>query len=163
PHHHAGARRCLARRVRAVPRRDPAHDRQSRQAEALMAPDSKLDDAKITSQSGDAGPALLRGWLATAARTHPAKPYIVSVEDGRALSCQALAEIAARVAGHLAARGIGANGRVVLLANNSLEHLAVYIGVLAAGATICTVHVEMNRSHFDAILPALKPRLVLYE
>ncbi|MCW5773284.1 MAG: long-chain fatty acid--CoA ligase, partial [Rhodospirillaceae bacterium] len=38
-----------------------------------------------------------------------------------------------------------------------------YVGVLAAGATICTVHVEMNRSHFDAILPALDADLVLHE
>lgn len=124
------------------------------------------DDAKVEEtrpRAAATGPALLRGWLAAAARAYPGKPYLVSVEDGRALSYGALAETASRIAGHLAARGIGANGRVVLLANNSLEHLAVYIGVLAAGATICTVHVEMNRSHFDAILPALNPALVLYE
>ena len=124
------------------------------------------DDARIEeqrSQADRAGPALVRSWLAAAVRAHPDKPYLVSVEDGRALSYQALAAVAVRAARHLAARGIGSNGRVVLLANNSLEHLAVYIGVLAAGATICTVHVEMNRGHFDAILPALKPQLVLYE
>jgi acyl-coenzyme A synthetase/AMP-(fatty) acid ligase len=129
-------------------------------------PDSKLEDATLEQarpRAEAAGPALLRGWLAAAARAHPLKPYLVAVEDGRALSYAALAGIASRTAGHLAARGIGADGRVVLLANNSLEHLAAYVGVLAAGATICTVHVEMNRSHFDAILPALKPRLVLYE
>ena len=38
-----------------------------------------------------------------------------------------------------------------------------YFGVLAYGATICTVHVEMNRNQLDNILPALKPRLVLCE
>lgn len=130
------------------------------------APDSEPGDLKLDERRADAaaqGPALLRGWLAAAARAHPEKPYLVSVEDGRAISYGALAPLAARIAGHLAGRGIGANDRVVLLANNSLEHLAVYTGVLAAGATICTIHLEMNRAHLDALLPALRPRLVLYE
>ena len=35
--------------------------------------------------------------------------------------------------------------------------------MLAYGATVCTVHVEMNRNQFDSILPALQPKLVLYE
>ena len=34
---------------------------------------------------------------------------------------------------------------------------------MAYGATICTVHVEMNRNQLDNILPALKPKLVLCE
>jgi acyl-coenzyme A synthetase/AMP-(fatty) acid ligase len=109
------------------------------------------------------GPALLRGWLAAAARAHPDKPYLVAVEDGRAIRYGALERLAARVAAHLAARGIGPNDRVVLLANNSPEHLAAYIGVLHAGATVCTVHLEMNRTYLDALLPALAPRLVLFE
>lgn len=109
------------------------------------------------------GPALLRGWLAAAARLYPGKPYLVSVDDGRAIGYGALAQVASRIAAHLATRGIGPNDRVVLLANNSLEHLAVYTGVLYAGATICTVHLEMNRTYLDALLPALSPRLVLFE
>ncbi len=127
--------------------------------------DSKIDDAPLaeTRPAPLQGPALLRGWLAAAARAHPEKPYLVSVEDGRAIAYGALEQLAMRIAGHLAARGIGANDRVVLLANNSLEHLAAYVGVLYAGATICTVHLEMNRTYLDALLPALAPRLVLFE
>jgi acyl-coenzyme A synthetase/AMP-(fatty) acid ligase len=130
------------------------------------APDTKLDDVALGAphvSTPERGPALLRGWIAAAARAFPEKPYLVSVEDGRTISYRALAETAGRVGAHLAARGIGPNDRVVLLANNSLEHLAAYVGVLAAGATICTVHLEMNRAHLEALLPALAPRLVLYE
>ena len=36
-----------------------------------------------------------------------------------------------------------------------IEHLACYLGVMAYGATICTIHVEMNRRHLDHILPML--------
>jgi acyl-CoA synthetase (AMP-forming)/AMP-acid ligase II len=50
-----------------------------------------------------------------------------------------------------------------MLSNNSIEHLTTYFGVLAYGATICTVHVEMNRNQLDSILPMLKPCMVLCE
>ncbi len=108
-----------------------------------------------------AGPALLRAWIDEAARRDPERPYLVSVEDGRTLGYGALAGLARRIAAYLAALGIGANDRVALLADNSLEHVAAYVGVLAAGATICTVHVEMNRTHLGTMLPALRPRLTL--
>ena len=62
-----------------------------------------------------------------------------------------------------AARGLGRNDRVALLANNSIEHLVCYFGVMAYGATICTVHVEMNRNQLDNIFARLKPKLVLYQ
>jgi acyl-CoA synthetase (AMP-forming)/AMP-acid ligase II len=124
--------------------------------------DATLEEGRTDAQAA-AGPGLLRRWLAQGAAAHPDKPYVVAVEDGRAITYAELAATAARIAAHLAARGIGAGGRVAMLANNSPEHLAAYVGALAAGTTICTVHVEMNRSHFDAILPALAPRLVLYE
>ncbi|MGH7002795.1 MAG: AMP-binding protein, partial [Alphaproteobacteria bacterium] len=82
-----------------------------------MAPDDlKLEERRA--DSPETGPALLRGWLAAAAEAYPEKPYLVSVEDGRTLSYGELARLAARIAGHLAARGIGPNDRVVLLANN---------------------------------------------
>src|SRR5262249_21149045 len=60
-------------------------------------------------------------------------------------------------------QGIGVNDRVALLSNNSIEHLVCYFGVMAYGATICTVHVEMNRNQLDNIFERLKPKLVLYE
>ena len=60
-------------------------------------------------------------------------------------------------------RGLNRNDRVVLLANNSIEHLLVYFGVMAYGATICTVHVEMNRNQLDNIFARLRPKLVLHQ
>jgi acyl-coenzyme A synthetase/AMP-(fatty) acid ligase len=74
-----------------------------------------------------------------------------------------LRALAGRMAAHLHRQGVAANDRIALLSNNSIEHLATYFGVLAYGATICTVHVEMNRNQLDSILPALHPRMVLCE
>jgi acyl-coenzyme A synthetase/AMP-(fatty) acid ligase len=109
----------------------------------------------------DAGPALIREWIDCAARIDPDKPYIVSVEDGRAVSFGEFARLVRRIGSFLDRAGIAANDRVALLAGNSIEHVACYVGVMAYGATICTVHVEMNRRHLGGILAQLKPRLAL--
>jgi acyl-CoA synthetase (AMP-forming)/AMP-acid ligase II len=114
-------------------------------------------------ESLTASPQLLRDWIDRAARRHPDKPCIVSVEDGRTLTYGQLRQLAGRIAANLRERGVRANDRVALLAENSIEHLACYFGVMAHGATICTIHVEMNRHHLGRILPALNPRLILFE
>ena len=112
---------------------------------------------------GEAGPSLLRHWIERAAARDPDKAFIVSADDGRTLTYGQFRELSGRIATYLRDQGIGANDRVALLSNNSIEHLAAYFGVLAYGATICTVHVEMNRNQLDNILPALRPRMVLCE
>jgi acyl-coenzyme A synthetase/AMP-(fatty) acid ligase len=111
----------------------------------------------------DAGPILIREWINRAARLHPNKPYIESVEDGRTITFGEFARLIRRIGSFLDRNGIGTNDRVALLAHNSIEHVACYVGVMAYGATICTVHVEMNRRHLGHILVQLKPRLVLYD
>ncbi|MEA2978973.1 MAG: long-chain acyl-CoA synthetase [Alphaproteobacteria bacterium] len=110
-----------------------------------------------------AGPQLLRQWIDRAAGRDPDKTFIVAADDGRTLTYGQLRELTGRIATYLRDQGIGRNDRIALFSNNSIEHLAAYFGVLAYGATICTVHVEMHRNQFDNILPVLKPRLVLCE
>jgi acyl-CoA synthetase (AMP-forming)/AMP-acid ligase II len=111
----------------------------------------------------NAGPELLRDWIARAARRAPDKTWVVSAEDGRSVSYGALHDMVGRFATLLRARGLGRNDRVALLANNSIEHLLCYFGVMAAGATVCTVHIEMNRNQLGNIFGRLKPRLILYQ
>jgi long-chain acyl-CoA synthetase len=111
----------------------------------------------------DAGSELLRSWIVRAAERAPEKPWIVSADDGRRITYGQLRDIAGRFATFLRERGIGPNDRVALLSNNSIEHLLCYFGVMAAGATICTVHVEMNRNQLGNIFERLKPKLVLYQ
>jgi long-chain acyl-CoA synthetase len=110
-----------------------------------------------------AGPQPLRDWIGRAARRDPDKPWIVSAGDGRTVGYGQLHEDNRRIASVLRARGIGRNDRVALLADNSVEHLACYFGVMAYGATICTVHVESNRNQLGDIFARLKPKLVLYQ
>ena len=109
------------------------------------------------------GPNLLRHWIDRAAERDPDKAYIVSVDDRRTISYGQLRRLTRQIATFLAERGIRSNDRIALLAGNSIEHLVCYLGVMAYGATICTIHVEMNRGHLAQILPALNPRLIVFE
>jgi len=106
---------------------------------------------------------MLREWIDRAARRDPQKPWLVAAAGSRTVTYGELRQATGRIAAFLRARGLGANDRVALLANNSVEHLICYFGVMAYGATICTVHVEMNRNQLDNIFTRLKPALVLHQ
>ena len=108
-------------------------------------------------------PKLLRSWVNRAAARDPDKAYIVSVDDRRSISYRQLQRLTRQIAAFLAGRGIRSNERIALLAGNSIEHLVCYIGVMAYGATVCTIHVEMNRGHLAQILRMLDPRLAVYD
>ncbi len=109
------------------------------------------------------GPELLRDWIARAALRAPDQPWLIAADDGRTVSYGKLRDMTGRFATLLRRRGLGRNDRVALLANNSIEQLVCYLGVMAAGATVCTVHVEMNRNQLDNIFARLKPKLILYQ
>src|SRR4051794_12876118 len=110
----------------------------------------------------DAGPQTLRDWITAAADHDPGKAWLVCAEDARKVTYGELRDVAGRIAAVLQHRRIGPNDRVALLANNSIEHLLCYLGTLAYGATICTIHVEMNRHQLGDIFSRLKPKLVLH-
>jgi len=115
------------------------------------------------SDTHSAGPERVRAWIDRAARRHPDKPYVVSVEDGRIMTYGALRDVVRRMATFLGGAGIATNDRIALFAGNAIEHVACTIGVLAYGATICTVHMDMNRRHLDGIMARVKPRLAIHD
>jgi long-chain acyl-CoA synthetase len=111
----------------------------------------------------ESGSKLLQSWIARAAARAPRKPWVIAAGDGREIDYAGLRESCGRFATFLAQRGIGPNDRIALLADNSIEQLLCYFGVLAAGATVCTIHVEMNRNQLPGILDRLKPKLILHQ
>jgi acyl-CoA synthetase (AMP-forming)/AMP-acid ligase II len=106
---------------------------------------------------------LLQDWIARAAARAPQKPWVIAADNGRTVDYAGLRDITGRFAAWLSRRSIGPNDRVALLADNSIEQLLCYFGVIAAGVTVCTVHVEMNRNQLGGILDRLKPKLILYQ
>ncbi|MGZ0246284.1 MAG: AMP-binding protein, partial [Alphaproteobacteria bacterium] len=60
------------------------------------------------------------------------------------------------------AQGIGANDRILVLTDNSLENLILYFGIQRHGATFCTVNVDINAHHMREIIDRLAPKIVLW-
>lgn len=111
----------------------------------------------------DENPHALLHWLRANAAARPEKNFIESVDQGKSITYGRFFDLCCRVAHLLADRGLGPNDRVALLSNNSIEHMAVYIGTMAAGVTCCTVHIEMNQVYFPEIMKALGAKLVIFE
>ena len=109
------------------------------------------------------GSNLLQNWIAGAVARSPRKPWVIAADDGRTVDYAQLRDFVGRFTTFLQRRGIGPNDRVALLADNSIEQLLCYLGAMAAGATVCTVHVEMNRNQLGGILDRLKPKLILFQ
>ena len=100
--------------------------------------------------------------LRTNADRTPERVCLHSIDQDRSLTWNELYRLTNRLAGFLADEGIGANDRVVVLTDNSLENLVLYYGVQRHGATFCTVNAEINRTHIREMIERLKPKLVLW-
>lgn len=93
----------------------------------------------------------------------PERVYVHGIDQDKSLSYGALYGLSNRIARFLHGAGVAANDRVLLLAGNSVENLAVFVSVLRYGATLATVHVEMNRANLAEIIRAIDPAVVLYQ
>ncbi len=92
------------------------------------------------------------------------KPYMVSIDQGeKQLSFLDLFRLGNRMAHFFSERSLKANDRILLLAENSIEFIATFLGVQRCGGTIATANVEMNRVHIGEILRAVNPMLVLVQ
>ena len=97
------------------------------------------------------------------ANERPDAVYVYSIDQEKGLTFGQLRVISDGLAAFLAEAGVAANDRVLMLAENSVEFHALFVGVLRYGATIVTVNVDMNRAHLAEIIDAVKPRLVIVQ
>lgn len=100
--------------------------------------------------------------LAANNRRFPDKVLMESVDQDKRITYGQFYQLTNRIARLLQSRGIGANDRIAILSENSIEHFALYFGVMRFGATMCTIHVEMNAVYFADILNAVAPKLTLF-
>lgn len=96
------------------------------------------------------------------ARAMPDRVFIRAIDQGSEITFAALQRLANRMAAFLSARGIGANDRILVLTDNSLENAALYYAILAAGSTYCTINTEINLAHLAEMTARLEPKLVLW-
>ena len=97
------------------------------------------------------------------AKTAPDRVYVHSIDQNKSLTYGQLYALSNRFAGFLHDMALKANDRVLLLAENSIENLAIFVSTLRYGATLATVHVEMNQSHLAEIISAIDPQVVFYQ
>jgi acyl-coenzyme A synthetase/AMP-(fatty) acid ligase len=105
----------------------------------------------------------LRSVIAEQARRYRRKPYMYAIDQDKTLSYEALHRLANRAAHFFKSQGLKANDRVLLLSENSIEFIAMFLAVQRFGATIATANVEMNRANLKEIVAAIKPKLVIYQ
>ncbi|MDP6427919.1 MAG: class I adenylate-forming enzyme family protein [Rhodospirillales bacterium] len=112
---------------------------------------------------GGLGHNKIARWLADGAAAAPEKVLVHSIDQDKSITWSQMQRLARRIGQYLRARSVGTNDRIVLLSGNCIEHLAVYYSVMAYGATICTIQVDMNEAHLGDILRSLGPKMILVE
>ncbi len=95
-------------------------------------------------------------------RRDAAKTALHELDTDRSITFGELHDIANRVARWLAHHGIGNGDRVVLLSDESLEKLIIWIGIWRIGAVVCPLNVEMNIAHISDLLQTIGPKLTLW-
>ena len=66
------------------------------------------------------------------------------------------------MAAYLKSKGIQKGSRVLVLSDECLEKLLIWLGVWRIGAVICPFNLEINEKQMASLTAALKPALVLY-
>ena len=83
------------------------------------------------------------------------------VQEGMALTYRELDERAGRVAGWLAAEGIGPDQRVALLWSNDVRYVEALLGVMRAGAVAVPLNVRQSDESLDHVLADASCRGIL--
>ena len=96
------------------------------------------------------------------AKARPYQDCLVAIDQNVSITWQQLYRLTNKLSAWLHDRDIGANDRVLVLTDNSLENLILYFGVQRHGATFCTVNVDINANHIREMISRLSPRLVLW-
>jgi acyl-coenzyme A synthetase/AMP-(fatty) acid ligase len=97
------------------------------------------------------------------ARHHPDKVALFDLDQDKGISYSRLCHEVDRVAGALISVGLAPDDRVVLLGDETLEKLIVWLAIWRAGGCVCALNTETARAHFHAICCRLAPRMVLHD
>ena len=101
--------------------------------------------------------------LSANARNWPEAIYAYSIDQQKSVNYRELYCVSNQIAGFLKNYGVGRNQRVLLLSENSIENFLIFVSTLRYGATLATVHVEMNKTHLAEIIESINPVLVIYQ
>ena len=99
--------------------------------------------------------------LALFRRRDPRKTAITDLDQNASIDFEQLDSVTADIAADLRRRGVARGDTVVLLANEVMEKLLLWIGIWRAGAVVCPITVELHEAHLTFITRLVKPKLIL--
>jgi long-chain acyl-CoA synthetase len=89
------------------------------------------------------------------------KTAIVDIDQGTSISYGDLEAIVTDIGADLKRRGIGKGDRIVLLSDEILEKLLIWLGAWRIGAVICPLNIEINSEHVSLLTAIIAPKLIL--
>src|SRR4029079_211009 len=90
------------------------------------------------------------------------KTAIVDLESGTAIDFGQLDRAAVDIAAYLKSKGLKQGSRVLVLSDEYLEKLLIWMGVWRIGAVMCPFNLEINEKQMVGLTAALRPELILY-
>ncbi|MYZ47108.1 class I adenylate-forming enzyme family protein [Propylenella binzhouense] len=100
--------------------------------------------------------------LAKYAVRDPMKRAIVDLDQGKEIAFGKLKSVADDIAGHLNALGVGKGDKVLLLSDECVEKLLIWLGIWRLGAVVCPLNIELNSEHLIDLSRLADPKLVLH-
>jgi acyl-coenzyme A synthetase/AMP-(fatty) acid ligase len=92
---------------------------------------------------------------------HPDKTAIVDIDQGSSITYGELEQLVTDIAADLKRRGVAKGDRVVLLSDEVLEKLLIWLGVWRLGAVVCPLNIELNSEHVSGLTATIAPKLIL--
>lgn len=104
---------------------------------------------------------MLGSIVADAAARFGDRPAFVAADDAWQLSYRALHAVSDRVAGGLAARGVGPGAVVALALPSTIDYPVCYVAAAKLGAIVTGVNPRLSPAERAAVIERADPRLVL--
>ncbi len=93
----------------------------------------------------------------------PEKVAIVDLDAGTRITFGELRDGANRAAAGLRDLGVGPGDRVLLLSDECLEKLVIWLGIWRIGAVVCPLNTELNTNHLTYLSGLIDPSVVLID
>src|SRR5208337_3160619 len=100
--------------------------------------------------------------LAKYRERNPDKTAVVDLDQAAHISFGELDQIATDIAAGLKRQGIRKGSKVLLLSDENLEKILIWVGAWRLGAVICPFNGEMNEKQMVALTATLDPALIIY-
>ncbi len=100
--------------------------------------------------------------LSERAESHPSKVHIESPDQGKNITFKQTAMQCNKIANFLKEQGITSDDKIALIAENSIETLLIFFGVLNYGATVNPINVEESKENVYRQLNISKPRVIFH-